>query len=563
METYKYDHIYKLLKENFNFDEKQYGLYIKDVLNLLKESEKRGETFVDIDNFNKEFEFEFKGDEWPENHINALDKSGLIYSEDSPIVFENRKLSFEKWSNKIKKILDILLKKINKNNTDMRGKNILNSSDKKTIIINLFEESNLVFLQGGPGTGKSTLILEIILYYINKNNYINIGLSAPTGKASSRLKESLDYKKKSDYKDEIDKIECQTLHRWIYNSINSKGKLKYDLKELDIFVIDEMSMVNIDLFEIILNSLSKDCKLLLVGDANQLPPINSSSIWNYIFSNLTKNPFDSYIVNLEKVYRNSGDIVELSKLIFNKNHNLFNNKIDKLDKNIISSNITIIKNKNKSIPENLFNIINLNLQNIKNSVRLLSKKNYIFNQEIDNLYDYENELVKEIFKKLNSQIILCKTNSGIWGVNDINKLIINQSKPYNSLKWEEGMPIMCTENNNELGISNGDIGVVIGEGNLRKFLFRKFNKFNNQVVALIEPNKLENIVPAIALTIHKSQGSESDNVYILWNQNLSNLNVIDGNDQQKIILKDNFEKRLFYTAITRAKKNLTLYYLNS
>ena len=563
METYKYDHIYKLLKENFNFDEKQYGLYIKDVLNLLKESEKRGETFVDIDNFNKEFEFEFKGDEWPENHINALDKSGLIYSEDSPIVFENRKLSFEKWSNKIKKILDILLKKINKNNTDMRGKSILNSSDKKTIIINLFEESNLVFLQGGPGTGKSTLILEIILYYINKNNYINIGLSAPTGKASSRLKESLDYKKKSYYKDEIDKIECQTLHRWIYNSINSKGKLKYDLKELDIFVIDEMSMVNIDLFEIILNSLSKDCKLLLVGDANQLPPINSSSIWNYIFSNLTKNPFDSYIVNLEKVYRNSGDIVELSKLIFNKNNNLFNSKIDKLDRNIISSNITIIKNKNKSIPENLFKIINLNLQNIKNSVRLLSKKNYIFNQEIDNLYDCENELVKEIFKKLNSQIILCKTNSGIWGVNDINKLIINQSKPYNFLKWEEGMPIMCTENNNELGISNGDIGVVIGEGNLRKFLFRKFNKFNNQVVALIEPNKLENIVPAIALTIHKSQGSESDNVYILWNQNLSNLNVIDGNDQQKIILKDNFEKRLFYTAITRAKKNLTLYYLNS
>ena len=121
METYKYDHIYKLLKENFNFDEKQYGLYIKDVLNLLKESEKRGETFVDIDNFNKEFEFEFKGDEWPENHINALDKSGLIYSEDSPIVFENRKLSFEKWSNKIKKILDILLKKINKKDTNSRG----------------------------------------------------------------------------------------------------------------------------------------------------------------------------------------------------------------------------------------------------------------------------------------------------------------------------------------------------------------------------------------------------------------------------------------------------------
>ena len=559
MEDYKYNHIYEILKENFNFDEKQYGIYIKDVLNLLKESEKRGETFIEIDNVNKEFEFE--GNEWPEKHINALKKSGLIFTQDSPIIFENRKLSFQKWSNKIKKILDILSQKINKNNTNLSKEYRSDSSDKKTTIINLFEESNLIFLQGGPGTGKSTLILEIILHYLNKNNYINIGISAPTGKASSRLKESLDYKKKSDHA--INKVECQTLHRWIYNSINKKGKLKYDLKELDLFVIDEMSMVNIDLFEIIINSIAKDCKLLLVGDANQLPPINSSSIWNYIFSNLTKNTFNSSIVNLEKVYRNSGDIVELSKLIFNKNNNLFNYKFDQISKNKILSNIRIFKNENKSVPEKLVNNINIHLQNLKDSVQLLSNKSYIFDEAIDNLYDCENDLIVEIFKKLNSQMILCKTNSGIWGVNDINKLILNQNNPYNFLKWEEGIPIMCTENNNDLGISNGDIGVVIGEGNFRKFLFRKFNKFNNQVAALIEPNKLENIVPAVALTIHKSQGSESDKVFVLWNQNLSKSNFINKDNQKKIILKDNFEKRLFYTAITRAKKNLSLYYLNS
>ncbi len=561
MEAYKYNHIYDTLNDNFNFDETQYGIYIRDVLNLLKESERKGETFIEIDNLYKEFEFE--GNDWPEKHINALEKSGLIFSEDSPIIFEKRKLSFVKWSNKIKKILFILLKKINKNNTNSLKERETNSSDKKTTIINLFEDSNLVLLQGGPGTGKSTLILETILYYQNKNNYINIGLSAPTGKASSRLKASLDYKKKSDYKDDIDKIECQTLHRWIYHSFNKSGNLKYDLKELDIFVIDEMSMVNVDLFEIILNSLAKDCKLLLVGDANQLPPINSSSIWNYIFSNFTKNPFDSKIVNLEKVYRNSGDIVEVSKLIFNKNNNLFNYKLDQIYKNKIGSNIKLYKNKNKSIPENLVNNINLHLQNMKDAVRQLSHKSYIFNQEIENLYDCENNLVVEIFKKLNSQMILCKTNSGIWGVNDINKLILNQNKTYNFETWDEGMPIMCTENNNELGISNGDIGVIIGKGNLRKFLFRKFNKLNNQVAALIEPDKLENIVPAIALTIHKSQGSESDKVYILWNQNLSKSKIIEANNQTKIILKDNFEKRLFYTAITRAKKDLTLYYLNT
>ena len=561
MEAFKYNHIYEILKENFNFDEIQYGLHIKEVLNLLLESEKRGETFIDIDKVNSEFQFE--GNEWPDMHINALDKSGLIFTEDSPIIYEERKLSFEKWSNKIKKILYILKKKINIYDINQRREFTSNSSDKKSIIINLLEKSNLVFLQGGPGTGKSTLILDIILYYLNKNNFINIGLSAPTGKASSRLKESLDYKKKSDHKDVIDKVECQTLHRWIYNSINKNGNLKYDLKELDLFVIDEMSMVNINLFEIVLNKLAKDCKLLLVGDANQLPPINSSSIWNYIFSNLKKNSFNSLIVNLEKVYRNSGDIVELSKLIFSEKNNLFNYKCDQIFKNKTSSNIKIFKNKTKSIPNNLINNINLHLQNIKGSVNLLSNKNYIFNEEIDNLYDVENNLIIEIFKKLNSNLILCKTNNGIWGVNDINRLILKQNYPYDFLKLDEGIPIMCTENNNELGISNGDIGVVIGKGNLRKFLFRKFNKLNKQVAALIEPTKLENIVPAVAITIHKSQGSESDNVNILWNQNLSQSNQIDSNNQPKIIMKDIFEKRLFYTAITRAKKNLTLYYLNT
>ena len=66
---------------------------------------------------------------------------------------------------------------------------------------------------------------------------------------------------------------------------------------------------------------------------------------------------------------------------------------------------------------------------------------------------------------------------------------------------------MCTKNNNELGLSNGDIGVLIGLNNERKYLFRKFNDDNEEIVVLINPSNLENVVPAIAITIHKSQGS--------------------------------------------------------
>ena len=106
----------------------------------------------------------------------------------------------------------------------------------------------------------------------------------------------------------------------------------------------------------------------------------------YIFK-FNKKSFDTSIVNLEKVYRNSGDIVELSKLIFDKNNNLFNYKLDQINKNKITSNIKLYKNKNKSIPENLVNNINLHLKDMKASVRLLSNKSYIFNEEIEDLYD--------------------------------------------------------------------------------------------------------------------------------------------------------------------------------
>ena len=120
------------------------------------------------------------------------------------------------------------------------------------------------------------------------------------------------------------------------------------------------------------------------------------------------------------------------------------------------------------------------------------------------------------------------------------------------------------ENNNEIGLSNGDIGVLIGSKNNRKYLFRKFNDNNEEIVALIDPSNLANVVPAIAITIHKSQGSESEKVSILWSQKSkrNQYSVKEQKDNGSIFCRDNFERRLLYTAITRSKKFLDIYYLN-
>ena len=176
----------------------------------------------------------------------------------------------------------------------------------------------------------------------------------------------------------------------------------------------------------------------------------------------------------------------------------------------------------------------------------------------------EKDLVDKIFMDLQSHLILCEKNSGIWSIEYLNEIVFGQKKPYDLKTLNEGVPIMCTKNNNELGLSNGDIGVLIGLKIKRKYLFRKFNDNNEEIVELIDPTNLGDVVPAIAITIHKSQGSESEKVSILWSQKYrrKKYKMELKKEDENIFCRDNFERRLFYTAVTRAKKFLDIYYLN-
>lgn len=555
-EAFQYDHIFNLLQNIFGFNEKKYGDFVKDTLKILLEFEKNGETIVEVDK--RLILFDLLKNGWPNEHLKVLKDLGLLNSFNSPFVFSERKLSLAKWSGKINRILNIFLKKIDKIPIK------INDDNKLHQIKNIFKSSNLVFLQGGPGTGKTTLIINFILHSLKSNSCLNIGLAAPTGKATSRLKESLNEQKDIFFSKSLDQVECQTLHKWIFNSKNKAIKLKFKLKELDIFIVDEMSMVNIDIIELILDLLAKDCKIILVGDRNQLPPVKNSSIWNYLFEYSDNNIIKSCIVNLNKTYRNSGDIELLSNLIFNNRNFTFQKKIKELENDKKSKEVNILKSINKNIPLSLLNVIEDNLNKLRTSTSNLSKKEYIFRNSIGDLMSHEKDLINNIFKDLQSHLILCEKNTGTWSVENINDIVLGQKQPYDFINLEEGIPIMCTENNNELGISNGDIGVLIGKNENRKFLFRKFNDNNDLVVDFIEPSTLDKVVPAIAITIHKSQGSESEKVSILWTQK-SQINMYKKDledDNELIFFRDNYEKRLLYTAITRAKNFLDIYFLN-
>jgi len=158
IEKFQYDHIFNLILGIFKFNEKKYGNFVKDVIRILLEFEKNGETIIDIDN--SLIIFELLEDGWPNKHINVLKNIGLIGSPHSPFVLVNRKLSLSKWSKKIERVISSFVKKID---TDNLMNSIIYKEDNKIDQINnIFKYSNLVFLQGGPGTGKTTLIINLI-----------------------------------------------------------------------------------------------------------------------------------------------------------------------------------------------------------------------------------------------------------------------------------------------------------------------------------------------------------------------------------------------------------------
>jgi exodeoxyribonuclease V alpha subunit len=114
---------------------------------------------------------------------------------------------------------------------------------------------------------------------------------------------------------------------------------------------------------------------------------------------------------------------------------------------------------------------------------------------------------------------------------------------------------MCGENQPELGLSNGDLGVVIGEGSNRRMLFRVITEEEGLQLALIHPARLRVLEPALALTIHKAQGSEANHVMILWPETSTSNETCPYPHNNNCA----YDVRLLYTAMTRSSQHVDLF----
>ncbi len=400
-------------------------------------------------------------------------------------------------------------------------------------------QSSFLVLSGGPGTGKTTTISRILCLLIEQflvqkkadqlDRPFHILLAAPTGKAAVRMMDALRHAQQltnlpQEVVNQLPK-QASTLHKLLgynHNSVQFKHNRNNPL-QADVVLIDESSMIDIALMSKLVEAVPKEAKLILVGDKDQLSSVETGSVFADICAGIkdTQN-----IVSLQKNWRFSHDsaIGQLAQAINNGD-----------SKNVLA----ILKDEKSS------------------ECHLLSPK-IIDNNKIpdDFLTPWEDyfELInnpqsslEDIFNAFNQFRVLCALRKGLNGSTIMSERIETAllkkgliNRRHQQL-WYHGRPIMITQNNYSKGLFNGDTGFALIKNNQTKVYFPDDSE-NRQTFKSFAPVRLSAHETTWAETIHKSQGSEFDQVSLIMPHEVNSL----------------LSRQLIYTGVTRARKVLNI-----
>lgn len=369
------------------------------------------------------------------------------------------------------------------------------SSDQIESVYSVAEKGFIV-ITGGPGVGKTSNCKAIVALAESSN--LSVMLCAPTARAAKRLKESTG-------------CEAYTIHR-LLNYQN--GKFNCDSSNpinADFLICDESSMDDSMLMSHLLSAVSNKCRLVLVGDVNQLPPVGPGSPFKDII-NSEKVP----VTRLTTIHRQS----EKSDIVKNS-HNILNGK-------------KITKSTNGSREDGCFHFVESHLDSDASKIL------------VDVVSNVKEEFDCEPFDTL----VISPMRNGICGVNNINKLLQEKINPKDENKNEfiynrgeqlfrVGDKVRQTKNEYSRGIVNGDIGKIVKISNQDNKNCTIEVDFGLDIgIVSYNRNQLLNLTLSYCGTIHSAQGSEAPVV------------VISVSNSHYVMLS----RTLIYTAITRAKK---------
>lgn len=412
--------------------------------------------------------------------------------------------------------------------------------------------NNFTIITGGPGTGKTTTVAKILSALFRQNKNLKVALAAPTGKAATRMAESLknSLENADELKNQFGSLEPATIHRLLgykRDSIHFRHNSENPL-DFDVIIIDEASMIDVALFAKLLDAIEPNKKLILLGDKDQLASVEAGSLFGDLC--LAQKQLNYLPATLKDLYKELLNAEEFNLLLpyFSETskHSLFGHVIE-LRKSYRFSDDEGIGKLSKAIIRNDVSTIKSVFENKDDKVIIDPfYSNEIFTKFVSKFHSYIHEKdIKLALKKLNDARILCALREGDSGVKETNKRVEKYLKEKGWLRvnseFYENRPVIITKNDYELQLFNGDIGIVRKDESDDKL--KLWFEDNEGGLKKVYPGSVNYAETVFAMTVHKSQGSEFKEVLIILPQA----------EEIPILTRE-----LLYTAITRAKEKVTI-----
>jgi exodeoxyribonuclease V alpha subunit len=394
--------------------------------------------------------------------------------------------------------------------------------------LELVESCRVCLICGGPGTGKTTTVRALLGKLVESAGpgaRLRVRLLAPTGKAAARLAESV------AAKGELPGCEVRalTIHRALGFQPDVVARYRHgadDPLSADVVVVDEMSMVDLLLMKQLLEAIPTGCRLLLLGDDQQLSSVQAGSVLTELLSALegpakaSQGRLGIGVVRLLKSYRfeGGGAVGRLAEALRAGDEQQVRAAWRKPEAELWSGGSTAAL-----------------VKHLGDRYRRLN----------------EARSPEDALAQLKEFRVLTPVREGTLGVRGLNDAIVmelHRSAPAAGVPRFAGVPLLITQNDPRIGLYNGDVGILFGDspGGLSAY----FPSDGGGLRALA-PGALPAHEVAYAMTIHKSQGSEFREVLVV-------LGGAQGSISQTMA-RDVLTRQLLYTAVTRAQERVTVF----
>ncbi|MDD5028598.1 MAG: exodeoxyribonuclease V subunit alpha [Rhodoferax sp.] len=449
------------------------------------------------------------------------------------------------------------------------------SPDWQKVACALAARGCLTLITGGPGTGKTTTVVRLLaLLQSQAAQPLRIALAAPTGKAAARLGESIAsavQRLPAQLQAQIP-TQAQTLHKLL--KVRSALQIGAPpALALDVVVVDEASMIDLELMVRLLAAVPVSARLILLGDKDQLASVEAGAVLGQLCQGAPAGGYNAETVAWVRTatgqdisaWAGPGSALAQRTVMLRYSHRF-------AASSVIGQWASAVNAGDRAAVAELLDTTPLWLADTPASVTRLTRLTHQIGLSgvmrtsapapapalMSTLADLaraawqlwcdrlptavcDDAQARELLHAFGRFQVLCALREGPWGVLAINQLLA-RALGFAPAGWYIGRPVMVTRNDYHLGLMNGDVGLCLPTARGLRVAFSDNTGAVSVGVRWVLPSRLDAVETVLAMTVHKSQGSEFDHVALVVPERMAPV----------------LTRELLYTGITRAKTKLTL-----